>query len=992
METSTVSLACVDGRLLAIKSYARAALQPRHCLNLRRELCVLAHLRQCGVPGVVQLLHAEEAPDAVRLYFEAAAGGDLYRGLRRGPYNEARLRDEASGPRVVAPLLQVLASLHALGYVHRDIKPENIFFGADGGLVLGDFGLAIDQRRERPISRVGTLDYMAPEVLAQPCAEEAAAVPPGWLASYNEKADVWSVGVLVFECLTGAAPFAHPSPAVAALKARFQDAPPLPAGASAACRDFVRAALCQDPRRRASAAALLQHPWLRAAPAAAAAAALAKRAAAAPAAPAPPAPPAAVAIPAAAFVPEAHAAAAYDSAAFRRSASLPVTVGLPGAAAAPASCDGVFVLSDDDECLGPSTWDAAPPPPAAPARAPCSGALATEAAALSGGSPLPGERPPSMGVGLTGADPAGAPPAAPPPGSAARPPRGGAGAGRHGPAETLLRQHSLPAELGDADCGWGAAARAAAPRAGGPSAPGSPYGAAAGPGRALHLQAWARAAAAAQRRRCAAACGGDAPERSPFAEAPRARGGSPCPRELDTVSELHAAPPTPPPPPAFAPRAAPTATGGAPGSPGGASDASGSSSLARRSSGDSCSSDCGPPPVFGAAASPPRCRSRGGAAGAAPPSPAAALLQGWVQSLLQRGRPLRAGGKGVHGAAPHLYAPRPDGLASSAGPYPATNVTCWGNNQLTVPTLTAGEAVVPGSDYACAYTTVECWGSTSFSAATVPGTLGAAVAAGEYFSCALEVAGTVKCWGSNDFDKSTVPTNLGTVIQVDRLAGPDAWPAAGTWITGLGVRTATGATVELRMRKDVEHAVVPDGNKTRALPPKGVPTGAAGLRALLDTVVVNGEDVLGSVGSGNTLDLGNRHLVHFPATTHAGDAADGPVVVVETPDMSTTWYLESEDTWHLNFKVTLKAGNRIRAMHGLLGQSLHWTPGTEPVVEGGDDLAYVVRDGLLGAEFKYSLFGRRNTDDARRALKVSAHGGLAGGTPAALLALDGVDV
>ena len=48
---------------------------------------------------------------------------------------------------------------------YRDLKPENIFFTADDELKLGDFGLAIDYSLDKPISRVGTLDYMAPEVL-----------------------------------------------------------------------------------------------------------------------------------------------------------------------------------------------------------------------------------------------------------------------------------------------------------------------------------------------------------------------------------------------------------------------------------------------------------------------------------------------------------------------------------------------------------------------------------------------------------------------------------------------------------------------------------------------------------------------------------------------------------------------------------------------------------------------------------------------------------
>ncbi len=65
---------------------------------------------------------------------------------------------------VIAPLLQTLEVVHQRGVIHRDIKPENLLVSEGGVVKLGDWGLAINQLQEKAYSRVGTLDYMAPEV------------------------------------------------------------------------------------------------------------------------------------------------------------------------------------------------------------------------------------------------------------------------------------------------------------------------------------------------------------------------------------------------------------------------------------------------------------------------------------------------------------------------------------------------------------------------------------------------------------------------------------------------------------------------------------------------------------------------------------------------------------------------------------------------------------------------------------------------------------
>ena len=139
---------------------------------MEREVRIHAALAH---PHVIALYAAFEDADHVYLAQEFADGGDLYEELKRSGGAMAEARVAAC---VVAPCLAAVHYLHFLGIVHRDIKPENILLAAptpgagpvtggpaSGGRVvkLADFGLSISRRHERPVTRAGTLDYMAPE-------------------------------------------------------------------------------------------------------------------------------------------------------------------------------------------------------------------------------------------------------------------------------------------------------------------------------------------------------------------------------------------------------------------------------------------------------------------------------------------------------------------------------------------------------------------------------------------------------------------------------------------------------------------------------------------------------------------------------------------------------------------------------------------------------------------------------------------------------------
>jgi len=174
-----------------------------------REIRITAQLNH---PHILPLLDSGEADGFLYYVMPYVAGGSLRRRLA----GEARLPVEA----VLRIARQVAAALdlaHRHGVIHRDVKPENILF-SEGLAVVADFGIAkavILAGREaltRTGFPVGTPGYMSPE--------QAMGV-----AELDERTDVYSLGCVVYEMLTGGTPVALPSPDDARL-GRLLDAPP----------------------------------------------------------------------------------------------------------------------------------------------------------------------------------------------------------------------------------------------------------------------------------------------------------------------------------------------------------------------------------------------------------------------------------------------------------------------------------------------------------------------------------------------------------------------------------------------------------------------------------------------------------------------------------------------------------------------------------------------------------------------------------------------
>ncbi|WIA20019.1 hypothetical protein OEZ85_005888 [Tetradesmus obliquus] len=256
---SVISTAEASGLgCVCIKTYDRPSLVPKKQKMATREAIVLKYLNSMGVPHITHMWSAYASQDKFHILMEYCCGGNLLERLKAAA---APMGEQQLAAQVAAPLLRTLAAMHAAGVTHRDIKLENIFADAAGHPKLGDFDLAVFHHEAPTRAPVGTIFYMAPEVLllagARGSALEAAAQ-----RRVGEKMDVWSLGVCLFELAAGYKPFqgiSYEGIASAIIQAAMADLPP---HLSSSFRSFIAAALTYDPAQRPTAQQLLDHPWI----------------------------------------------------------------------------------------------------------------------------------------------------------------------------------------------------------------------------------------------------------------------------------------------------------------------------------------------------------------------------------------------------------------------------------------------------------------------------------------------------------------------------------------------------------------------------------------------------------------------------------------------------------------------------------------------------------------------------------------------------------
>jgi mitogen-activated protein kinase kinase kinase len=258
-----LALHAITGELMAVKQVemptdtgtAMDTKKKNMVEALKHEIGLLRELKHTNI---VSYLGSNSDDSHLNIFLEYVPGGSVATMLvNYGPLGESLITN------FVRQILTGLQYLHSSGIIHRDIKGANILVDNKGTVKISDFGISkrveastlltpAAKKGAQRVSLQGSVFWMAPEVVRQ--------------TAYTKKADIWSLGCLIVEMLTGQ----HPHPNCTQMQAIFKignktgvDASPtIPEGASEELKAFLGMTFRGEHEQRPTAEELLKHTWI----------------------------------------------------------------------------------------------------------------------------------------------------------------------------------------------------------------------------------------------------------------------------------------------------------------------------------------------------------------------------------------------------------------------------------------------------------------------------------------------------------------------------------------------------------------------------------------------------------------------------------------------------------------------------------------------------------------------------------------------------------
>ncbi len=237
------------GKKVAIKIMSKKEMTMEDLSLVQTEIEIL---KICQHPNIIHLYEVFENEDYYYIITEYCEGGDLFSYLEKRKFH---LKEEKAR-QIIHKLLTALYYIHSYGIIHRDLKPENILMTSEDNnadIKILDFGLSkILGPGEYCVEPYGTLSYVAPEVLLE--------------KSYNNKIDLWSLGVITYLIVSGKLPFDHRQDDQEIARQTIYEEPSFKNNIwkkiSKECIDFISKLLVKDPEKRMNIKDALEHNWI----------------------------------------------------------------------------------------------------------------------------------------------------------------------------------------------------------------------------------------------------------------------------------------------------------------------------------------------------------------------------------------------------------------------------------------------------------------------------------------------------------------------------------------------------------------------------------------------------------------------------------------------------------------------------------------------------------------------------------------------------------